>query len=184
MSSLLGWGMMACAVFLTSPGFAQSSSDSLVGLWYAKLRFGPDVRGRLVLDRIHGEWRAAIAGRTTAVRTRGDSLAFEVPGDGGAFVGRMRSGTVAGRWVAPSRASTPVVLTTCGVSCYNGDVVLDDDAFTFYLKVSRLGDGTLSAFLRNPERNLGGQGFPVNAIRRDGEPVALLDRNGKLIASG
>jgi CubicO group peptidase (beta-lactamase class C family) len=184
MSRLLGWGTVACAVFLASPAFAQSSSDSLVGLWYAKLRFGPDVRGRLVLDRIHDEWRAAIAGRTAVVRSRGDSLAFEVPGDGGAFVGRMRSGTVVGRWVAPSRASTPVVLTTCGVSCYDGDVVLDDDAFTFYLEVSRLADGTLSAFLRNPERNLGGQWFPVKAIRRDGETVALLDRNGKVISSG
>src|SRR5688500_3836119 len=110
MSRRLGWGTVACAVFLASPAFAQSSSsDSLVGLWHAKLRFGPDVRGRLVLDRVHGEWRAAIAGRTAVVRTKGDSLAFEVPGDGGAFIGRMRSGTVAGRWVAPSRASTPVV---------------------------------------------------------------------------
>ncbi|MDF2774664.1 MAG: nylB [Geminicoccaceae bacterium] len=184
MNRRFGLGAAVCAVVLSSPAFAQSASDSLIGLWYAKLRFGPDVRGRLVLDRVTGVWRAAIAGRTAAVRTKADSLAFDVPGDGGAFVGSVRSGTVVGRWISPSRTSTPLVLTACGVSCYDGDVVLDDDAFTFYLKVSRLADGTLSAFLRNPERNLGGPWFPVKAIRRDGEAIALLDRNGKAISSG
>src|SRR5688572_14061381 len=169
----------------------------LEGLWYAKLRFGPDVRGRLVVDSANGGWRASLAGRTVAVRAKGDSLMFELPGNGGAFVGRMRrnrsapaagatsaSSGVVGRWLYANRSTAPLTLASCGASCFQGEVVALDEGFTFWLKVSRLADGTLSAFLRNPERNLGGQWIPVKAIRRDGETVALLDRNGKVISSG
>src|SRR5437899_3281994 len=55
---------------------AQATSDSsLVGLWTAKKYFGPYVRGRLVVDRRGGEWRAEIAGRSAPVRTAGDTVA-------------------------------------------------------------------------------------------------------------
>jgi CubicO group peptidase (beta-lactamase class C family) len=182
----------ACALLLAAPVFGQSAPEDLTGLWYARLRFGPDVRGRLMVDRANGAWRASLAGRTTSVRVRGDSLTFELPGNAGAFLGRMRSSasspsaasTVVGRWLYPNRTTAPLTLTSCGASCFGGEVVALEDRFTFWLKVNRRPDGTLSAFLRNPERNLGGQWFPVTAIRREGETVALLDRNGKAIASG
>src|SRR5687767_15418691 len=80
----------ACVVLLAAPAFGQSGPEDLTGLWYAKLRFGPDVRGRLVVDHAGGAWRASIAGRTAPVRFKGDSLLFELAGNGGAFLGRMR----------------------------------------------------------------------------------------------
>ena len=187
--------MALCALLLAGCAAAQSSSDDLVGLWYAKLRFGPDVRGRLVMDRANGTWRASIAGRGAPVRVHGDSMTFELPGDGGGFRGRVRPGrsspdrtapdsVIVGWWVANGSA-IPLSLASCGRSCFEGNVTVQDDALTFWLKVSRRPDGSLGAFLRNPERNLGGgPWFPARAIRRDSAGVALLDRNGKVIASG
>lgn len=179
-----------------APAFGQSSPEDLTGLWYAKLRFGPDVRGRLVLRRANGAWRASIAGRTAQVRVQGDSLTFELPGDGGSFAGRVRQGrapsqsrtsfdsALVGRWLYPNRSTAPLMLASCGAACFQGEVAALEDAFTFWLKVNRLADGSLSAFLRNPERNLGGQWIPVKSIRRDGETVVFLDRNGRTISSG
>ena len=179
------------AILLTGCATAQTSSDELTGLWYAKLRFGPDVRGRLVIERAGGGWRASIAGRSAAVRVRGDSMSFELPGGDGAFLGRVRGkasrardSVIVGRWVA-NRATMPITLSACGTSCFQGEVAPSDDAFTFWLKVDRRADGSLGAFLRNPERNLGGgPWFPVRSIRRDSAGVALLDRNGKVVSAG
>ncbi len=184
-----------CVAVVACRAVAQSPTNDLVGLWHAKLRFGPDVRGRLVLERVSGAWRVSLAGRSALVRVAGDSMAFELPGGGGRFLGRLRSPVapgergssdvrIAGHWVFPSRSATPLTLTPCGTECFQGDLVAADEAFTFYLKVSRLADGSLSAFLRNPERNLGGQWFPVRSIRRQAETVALLDRTGKVISEG
>ena len=184
-----------CATLLAAPALAQTGTDDLVGLWYAKLRFGPDVRGRLVLDRVNGAWRASIAGRSAPVRLAGDSLAFEFPGDGGAFLGRIRRGRVpgarassdsivVGRWLYPNRTTAPLMLAPCGPSCFHGEVVALEEAFTFWLRVDRLPDGSLRAFLRNPERNLGGPWIPVRSIRSNDETVAFLDANGRTIASG
>src|SRR3954454_7714274 len=62
-------------------------AGELAGLWQARRRFGPDVRGTLVVRRIGGEWRAEGAGRTAAVQRRGDTLSFELPNGEGAFRG-------------------------------------------------------------------------------------------------
>ena len=166
----------------------------LEGLWQAKLRFGPDVRGRLVIDRPAGAWRASIAGSTATVRSSSDTLAFHLP-DGGDFVGRLNAkrNVVVGHWIQPrtqtsgSRFATPLTLVSCGPArpaCYRGDVLPLDDEFTFYLKVTRRPDGSLGAFLRNPERNLGGQWIPVKRMERSGENVALLDRRDSVITRG
>jgi CubicO group peptidase (beta-lactamase class C family) len=185
-----------CATLMAIGATAQTPADDLSGLWYAKLRFGPDAHGRLVLARANGAWRASLAGRTAPVRITGDSLRFELPGNEGRFVGRVRRGrapqagapsdsVIVGHWIYPNRANTFVLtLAPCGPSCFQGDVAGFDEALTFYLKVTRKADGTHAAFLRNPERNLGGQWIPVAAVRRDGESVALLDRAGKPIATG
>jgi CubicO group peptidase (beta-lactamase class C family) len=175
---------MLCALGLVGPACAQSDVGDLTGLWYAKVRFGPDVRGRLVVERIAGAWRASLAGRSASVRMKGDSVMFELPGDGGTFLGQvLRDSLLIRSWRFPF-SSSPFALRPCGAACFHGEVTRLDDAYTFYLKVTRLADGTLGAFLRNPERNLGGPWIPVRSIRRDGDTVALLDRNGRVISTG
>jgi CubicO group peptidase (beta-lactamase class C family) len=168
---------------------AQTTSDALTGLWYAKQRFGPDVRGRLVIDRPNGVWRASVAGRSTPARQQSDSLTFELPGNGGKFRGHLaRAGaSLTGWWIYPGRSTALLTLTPCGPSCFQGEVDGDPDApyqtLTFYLRVSRSPDGAVSAFLRNPERNLS-RLLPVRALRREGDAIALLDRTGKVLTSG
>jgi len=172
---------------------AQAAGDtSLVGLWAAKKRFGPDLRGQLVMDRRGGggEWRAAIAGgQSTIVRAAGDSMWFALPG--GSFNGRLdaRHRAITGQWVQPatvtsgSRFATPMVLTACGHDCFAGTVVPVDDEFTFYLRVTARPDGRLAAFLRNPERNLG-RFIRADRIERTGSAVRVLDAKGEELLPG
>ncbi|MEM1184660.1 MAG: serine hydrolase [Planctomycetota bacterium] len=138
---------------------ARASPD-LSGLWQAERRFGPELRGTLTV-RPNGEAYEAELGRfrVTGVRD-GERIAFEFPGGRGAFRGRLREGDLLGHWYAPrltmaglSEAS-PVVLRSDGAS-WRGEVIPLDDGFTFFLKLDREGRGRYSAFLRNPERNLG-----------------------------
>jgi CubicO group peptidase (beta-lactamase class C family) len=176
--------MAPCALVLASLAFAQSDTTDLTGLWYAKVRFGPDVRGRLVVERVNGAWRASLAGRSAPVRLKGDSMTFELPGDGGKFLGKVFRDSLVVRSWRYAFSTRPLTLASCGRACFHGEVARLDEAYTFYLKVTRRADGTLGAFLRNPERNLGGPWIPVRSIRREGETAALLDRDGKVIAFG
>ena len=51
----------ALAVLLTCTalGAAPAQDTSLVGLWYAKRYFGPEVRGDLIVQRTGGRWQSA-----------------------------------------------------------------------------------------------------------------------------
>jgi CubicO group peptidase (beta-lactamase class C family) len=167
---------------------AQQAAPDLSGLWYAKLRFGPDVRGRLVIDRANGEWRASLAGRTAPVRVARDSFTFTLPGDGGRFLGKLRNGrpptkALTGLWIE-NRTSMPLTLEPCGTACYHGMLEPIERAFTFWLDVRRAADGSFKAFLRNPERNLGGRWIPVASLRVDSGTAYFLDAKGRTLSSG
>ncbi|HEX3478715.1 MAG TPA: hypothetical protein VHT91_27020, partial [Kofleriaceae bacterium] len=77
-----------------------SSEDALVGLWQARRRFGPDARGPLTLRRGPGGWTADFLGGAHPVRADGDQLAFALPGDAGAFRGRLAADgrRITGHW--------------------------------------------------------------------------------------
>ena len=136
---------------------AQAQDTSLVGLWQSKRYFGPEVRGTLTLRQSGGRWQAVIGPRTAEVRVRGDSVSFDLP-SASRFTGGFAPGraTIVGQWAEQRRRITmPVVLTRCeaGPGCYTGQVTPVDEEFTFFMEVKRRPDGTLGAFLRNPERN-------------------------------
>ena len=83
---------VATATLLSlAPGalHGQGSASELVGLWEAKLRFGPDVRGPLTIERAASAWRAEIAGVSTAARILGDTITFTLPDGRGAFRGLL-----------------------------------------------------------------------------------------------
>ena len=71
---------------LAATAAAQSTPD-LQGLWGATLRFGPDIRGPLLIYRTPQGWRADIAGFSVAARRDGQSFAFELPDGQGSFRG-------------------------------------------------------------------------------------------------
>lgn len=167
----------------STPLAAQDAKQALVGLWAAKKRFGPDVRGTLTLVRDGATWRASIAGREAAVERQGDTLRFTLAGDLGSFRGRIEGDRIRGHWVQPRsttagmRYATPVVLETAGASLWRGTVRPLDDSFTLYLKIDREADGRLGVFMRNPDRNVG-RNVDLKHIELKGGQVRLLGTPG------
>src|SRR4051812_17253471 len=113
---------LLCTVLLagSAPVLAQDSSAAaagtgtadLSGLWSAKKWFGPEVRGRLIIERTTHGLLADIAGREVQVTQKGQELTFELPGKEGSFSGRFE-GTrlIHGLWLRKDRPSaSPVML--------------------------------------------------------------------------
>src|SRR6478672_10567377 len=104
-----------CLVLLagSAPVLAQDSSAAdtgtadLSGLWSAKKWFGPDVRGRLIIERTTSGLRADIAGREAPVTWKGQELSFELPRHEGGFSGRFeRPGLIRGHWLKQGRSAS------------------------------------------------------------------------------
>src|SRR5688572_12001365 len=156
---------------------AQSdSAKELAGLWEAKRRFGPDLRGTLLIKQSSGEWHAEIAERFAPVKLDGDSISFELPAGKGKFQGKFDAGRaqIVGYWIQPpmltnGRAyASPVTLTRDKSDTWRGVVAPLDDEFTFYLMIKPRADGSVGAFLRNPERNLG-RFIRIDRVERNGD---------------
>src|SRR5687767_3290722 len=92
-ASVLGLAVAMCLACFTSPlrtSRAQgASAKELAGLWEAKKRFGPQVRGTLFIRQTGDNWQAEIAGRFAPVRLERDSVSFELPDGQGKFRGRF-----------------------------------------------------------------------------------------------
>ena len=173
-----------------------NSAQEFTGLWQATLRFGPDVRGSLLVDKSNGEWRAEIAGRSAVVNVAGETVSFELPDGTGAFLGKFdaRRTNIVGHWIQPTtvvsgaRYASPVTLMKDKQNVWRGEVWPLDDSITFYLSVKPRDDGSVGAFLKNPERNLG-RFIRVDHIEREGNAVKLFAANsngqkGRVLAEG
>ncbi|HEU4499808.1 MAG TPA: serine hydrolase domain-containing protein [Sphingomicrobium sp.] len=182
---------MAVAAIAQTP---TAPPPSLEGLWVGKLRYGPDVRGRLLILPRGNALVADIAGFTVPVRSEGSSLSFELPDGKGSFRGVRDKATIDGQWIQAVTATsgaayaTPVILRSDGRGGWSGEVEPLDDHMTYYLPVARNPDGRFSTYLRNPERNQG-VFLGVSRIEQDGDTVRLVGtRRGQqqesLIASG
>ena len=188
--------VLSAAVSQTQTVTAQANSaQELAGLWQAKLRFGPDVRGTLLVKQSNDEWQAEIAGRTASVKLAGEKIAFELPNAKGAFQGTFaaRRTKIVGHWIqAPSVGfgsyASPLTLTKDKQNVWRGEVSPLDDTITFYLMIKAKPDGTVGVFLKNPERNLG-RFVRVDHIEREGETVKLFaadtaKEKGRILAEG
>lgn len=173
-----------------------NSAKELAGLWEAKRRFGPDVRGTLLIRQTDGRWQTEIAGRTTSAKLAGDVIAFELPDGRGSFQGKFdaQRTRIIGHWVQPATITngtpyaSPVTLTKYGRNIWRGDVLPLDDVMTFYLMIKPRDDGSVGAFLKNPERNLG-RVIRVDHLEREGDSVKLFAANstndkGRVLAAG
>jgi len=154
------------------PVAAQSRPD-LSGLWSATLRFGPDIRGPLIIHRTAdgGGWRADIAGFSVPVRLDGQGVrfAFELPDGKGA----LRDGF----WIQPDGFATPLHLVQEGPNRWRGTVVPLENRLTFYLPITRQPDGTYRTYLRNPERNAG-VFIRARSIEVTGNTIRLIGPRG------
>ncbi|HEV8523762.1 MAG TPA: serine hydrolase [Terriglobales bacterium] len=174
----------------TSLLWAQQSSSTaateLVGLWGAEQMFGPMVRGELILDGRGGGMRARIAGFEVAVERQKGRVRFVLPGDKGEFRGRVETDgkVIRGLWIQPpgfalnQRYASPVELSLLAPQVWRGQVVPLDHRTSFYLTIERGADGSLPAYLRNPEANWFGQNH--YDFSRDGDKIALRCRQQPL----
>jgi CubicO group peptidase (beta-lactamase class C family) len=178
-------GTLVAFGLVLSPTLSRAQlPTSMIGLWEARRHFGPEVRGKLVIDSAAGQWRASIAGRIAATGVGRDSISFDLPDSSGSFTGRFDRvrKRITGQWIQ-SRSATPVTLTPCGGNCYSGEAIGLDQEYTFFLKVARRTDGSLGAFLRNPERNLG-RSIRVDHVEGDSSDLRLMDKADAVVLHG
>lgn len=178
---------------LISPAVATDSApsaDKLVGLWKARLWLGPVARGPLIIEKSGNAYTADMMGETLSTRFEGDELVFDLPNAQGTFRGKFDGhGVLRGHWFPPGPSgqqythAAPVVLKLSSKDRWKGEVVPFEDTFTFHLLVQKQPDGTFSALLRNPERDVGAQ-RGVNRLVREGSVVKLLSDKGKVVSAG
>jgi CubicO group peptidase (beta-lactamase class C family) len=189
--SVRGFGAVVVAVVVTAlSGTAQQPAqnqpagvDELAGLWKAQRLFGPLARGPLVIRRSGSSYTADMLGRTLPVRVDRGELFFELPNDQGKFRGRLQDrGTIFGFWF-PANSPTgmvrtsPITLRAAGPNRWIGRLEpAEDDTFTFYLLAQKRPDGSMGAFLRNPERDMGAL-WRVEGLVREGNIVKLVRKS-------
>jgi CubicO group peptidase (beta-lactamase class C family) len=158
---------------------ATVQAQDLTGLWKAQQWFGPYARGPVLIERTPQGWTADFAGHLLPVQVRDSELQFALPDDAGKFEGRLERNRIAGQWITPpSRTSgfrygSPVTLTADGNDRWRGVITPRDDRYTLFLMVQQRPDGTLGAYLRNPDRN-DGVFNDVTQVVRDGKAVRLM----------
>jgi CubicO group peptidase (beta-lactamase class C family) len=146
---------------------ATATTTDLTGLWEAKLRFGPDASGTIVLQKSGKEWLADFAGRIMPVKEERGILVFSTPD--GSFRARLEKDGVHGHWSDAGRYATPVYLRPDGAQRWRGEIAPLARTFTLYLMIGPNGE----AFLHNPERNAT-IFWRINRIASDGSAVKLL----------
>ncbi len=162
--------VFSCSVWAAEPSGAPaaslSSADSLAGLWKAKRRFGPDVRGTISIMREAGDYLADIGGKVLPVHAEGGEIALSLPDAQGSFRGKFEGrNKIVGHWFQPpGRAAfaggvyvSPVVLLQTKPNHWVGGIAPLDDDFTLYLLIQKAADGSLAVVMRNPERDIGTQ---------------------------
>jgi CubicO group peptidase (beta-lactamase class C family) len=175
-------GLVACAsaaVLATAVSAQVATQPNLEGLWVAKERYGPDIRGPLMIRQGSDSLVADIAGFRVPVRQQGRRFSFELPDGNGRFSGLRSGGMIEGQWVQRVTSSngityaTPVVLRADGRGSWRGDVVPADEHMTNYLPLKRDTAGRYATYLRNPERNLG-VFIGARRLQQDGDTVRLV----------
>ena len=167
------------ALVITAAAWSQPAGTGLEGLWVAHARYGPDLRGKLMILRRGDGLVADIAGFSVPVKQQGQKLSFELPDGKGGFRGEQVGGQIDGQWIQAvtveggARYATPLVLRADGQNRWTGEVTPREDRMTYYLPVTRSADGRYSAYLRNPERNQG-VFLGVSRIEHEGETVRLV----------
>ena len=174
----------------------QNAAKDLVGIWEAKRYFGPDVRGTLLIRQINNKWQAEISGYSATTKLDSNDITFELPNEKGKFRGKFDQNRtrIVGHWIQPAGVqngtiASPVMLTKNGRDFWKGNVVPLDDTMTFYLMIKARDDGSIGAFLRNPDRNLGWTRYRIDRLEREGEKVKLFTANkenekGRLLVEG
>ena len=168
-----------CVLLVLSVTTRASEPSDIIGLWGNETVSGPLLSGDLTIDGRQEPWQVSVAGVSATVEHDGDVVTFAMPGGQGHFRGRLADGKIDGTWIQPpgqglaSAYATPLVLVRGEGQVWMAQLHPLQDRITQYLRVWRAEDGSLKAFLVNPEYNLGrGITYDVNL---DGDTVVLKD---------
>ncbi|AGC47866.1 beta-lactamase [Myxococcus stipitatus DSM 14675] len=157
----------------------------LVGIWGSERTLGPEVRGELTLVRGQNTWRARIAGYDIPARVEGKKVSVLLPGGQGELRGTLAEDRqrITGHWIQPRvlmsgmTFATPVVLRALQPGVWRGDVSPLEDRFSLYLVVEKQPDGSVAAFIRNPERNFGNR--VLFRVGLQGSTIRLTPTSGR-----
>jgi CubicO group peptidase (beta-lactamase class C family) len=186
--------VVAATAYMVTPAEAQAPQPDVSGLWSAKLRLGPDIKGPLLLGYKEGSWKADIAGFRIAAAEKDGFIEFALPDEKGAFRGRRIGSRVVGHWTQQKSTlggtayATPLTLQPAGRNRWRGEVTPLEETFTYYLPLSA-GPKGYSAYLRNPERNQG-RFLRANRLELKGTDARLYGGAGaaqqseRLLSSG
>ncbi|MEO5590470.1 MAG: serine hydrolase domain-containing protein [Gemmatimonadaceae bacterium] len=175
--------LLAVSLLATHSAKSQTAPVDLTGLWEAKVRYGPEIHGPLILIRDTNGWTADIAGFRVAARANREDISFNLPDGKGSFRGSVKGTQVAGHWIGHPNAveggshATPIALVRDGTNRWRGDVTPLDETFTFFMPLARVSEGIYSTYLRNPERNQG-QFIRASGLRQHGNVIELTGRLG------
>src|SRR5207302_9204204 len=112
-----------------------------------------------------------------------DEVAFALPGGRVELRGRKQGAASAGHWIQPAtivdgtRYASSVVLQPAGDGGFRGLIAPREDRLSLYLIVARQADGSLAAFLRNPERNIG-RFIRIGRLTAEGDALRLETGEG------
>ena len=178
------------AGFLFLAAIARSAAGNggagdLAGVWESDRIFGPEVRGAVSLTRGTAGWTAEIGPFLVPAREENGRIAFAVPGDRGAFHGRLKGdrGAIEGHWIQPvsatdgRRFASPLVLSKDSAGRYRGEVRPLEERLTLDLVIRRDPSGAVTAFVRNPQRNAGLR-LGTLAVSRSGDAITLTPASG------
>ena len=151
---------MASVLIVARVAAAAPSSQDLIGVWSSQRSFGPHIDGSALILRRSGDLWSAHIGFEDDKSAGSQSEAYFKFSDGELRV-RSRAGSVVGQWIQPAavtngyRFATPVVFTPSGDGMWLGRVHPLAGVQHMYLFIQPGSEGTLSAFIRNPESNEG-----------------------------
>jgi CubicO group peptidase (beta-lactamase class C family) len=178
--------LLAAFLCLLPPEPATAGSASagaeLAGLWVAKHDYGPGARGALVLQKTASGWQADFRGRRIPVDEADGVLSFEMPNGEGGFRAKLQpdGGIQHAQWFQPASPANPpfgsgISFEPDGPARWRGEVLPMYDTSTAYLMVQERPDGSLGAFLRHREFNLGVR-YNLDRLVRDGNSVQVTGR--------
>lgn len=181
---------------LASAGDGANPALPLAGIWEASRHFGPALRGSLEMSHGQDGWVAEIAGQRAQSGLQGNKIIRVFPAGQGEFHGSLnaKTGKIRGHWIQPPtvtnglRYASPVKLKPSSKDRWRGEVIPLEDEFTLYLVATPRDDGSVGAFLRNPDRNIG-VFLKADHLEKAGDAVTLVgpadgDNRGSVLASG
>jgi len=144
------------------------------------------VAGDLTIDGRDTVWRASIAGYVVPVQHQKSEIRLNLPGGRGELRAILTANrtAIAGHWIQPAnsifnnRYASPVELARIDKGLWRGRVAPLQEQVSLYVSIQSSSNGSLTAFIRNPEFNLFRR--RVYQVRLQGSTVVLSQGNQKL----